>query len=146
MRNRLMWTVTVLSAVTISTIGLIPSHAASQAPATPAGWILGDDADTKKNPLAADAATLAAGKAIYKDKCMDCHGPAGAGDGPDADPEARVDMDLTNAKRAGRNPDGVVYYKVLNGRRRPKMPAFKGELTEQQIWSVVTYAQSLRKK
>ena len=54
-------------------------------------------------------------------------------------------MDLTNPKRAGRNPDGVVYYKVLNGRRRPKMPAFKGELTDQQIWSVVTYAQSLRK-
>ena len=144
MRNRLMWVGTILGAVTISTIGLVGFQATPQAPATPAGWILGEDADEKKNPLAADAATLATGKAVYKDKCAGCHGPAGLGDGPDADPEARADMDLTNPKRAGRNPDGVVYYKVLNGRRRPKMPAFKGELTDQQIWSVVTYAQSLR--
>jgi mono/diheme cytochrome c family protein len=55
-------------------------------------------------------------------------------------------MDLTNPERADRNVDGVVYYKVLNGRRRPKMPTFKEELTEQQIWAVVTYVQSLRKK
>ena len=108
-------------------------------------WTLGEDAETKKNPLAADAKTLASGKAVFKDKCQRCHGPGGVGDGPDADPDAREDMDLTNAKRAGRNPDGVVYYKVLNGRRRPKMPPFKEELTEEQIWAVVTYAQSLRK-
>jgi mono/diheme cytochrome c family protein len=55
-------------------------------------------------------------------------------------------MDLTNAKRAARNPDGVVYYKVLNGRKKPKMPAFKDELTEQQIWAVVAHVQNLRKK
>ena len=147
MRNRLMWASTLVTAMTISTIGLVGSQATGQAPATPTGWILEEDADTKKNPLTADAATLATGKAIYKDKCASCHGPAGLGDGPDSEPEARPDMDLTNPKRAGRNPDGVVYYKVLNGRRRPyKMPPFKGELTEQQIWSVVTYAQSLRKK
>jgi mono/diheme cytochrome c family protein len=55
------------------------------------------------------------------------------------------DMDLTVAKRAARNPDGVVFYKVMNGRRKPKMPAFKEELTQEQVWAVVAYAQSLRK-
>ena len=109
-------------------------------------WILGEDADTKKSPLTIDAKTLAIGKGIYKDKCERCHGPGGLGDGPDSDPEAAPDMDLTNAKRAARNPDGVVYYKVLNGRKKPKMPAFKDELTEQQIWSVVAHVQTLRKK
>jgi mono/diheme cytochrome c family protein len=142
-----MWTAAVLATVTMSTIGVGGSQATGQAAAAPSGWILEDDADTRKNPLAADPATLASGEAIYKDKCAGCHGPAGLGDGPDSEPEARADMDLTNPKRAGRNPDGVVYYKVLNGRRRPyKMPPFKGELTEEQIWRVVTYAQSLRKK
>lgn len=139
-----MWTAAVVAALAATAISGIGSAAAAQA--TPAGWILGDDADTKKNPVVADAATLAAGKGIYKDKCQRCHGPGGLGDGPDSDPDAREDMDLTNPKRAARNPDGVVYYKVLNGRRRPKMPAFKDELTEQQIWTVVTYAQSLRKR
>jgi mono/diheme cytochrome c family protein len=54
-------------------------------------------------------------------------------------------MDLTNASRASKNPEGVMFYKVSNGRKKPKMPAFKDELTEQQIWSVIAYAQSLRK-
>ena len=54
-------------------------------------------------------------------------------------------MDLTNAKRADRNSDGVVFYKVWNGRRKPKMPAFKDDLNEQQVWSVVAYVQTLRK-
>lgn len=110
------------------------------------GWNLGQDAETKKSPVTPDPPTLAAGKALYKDKCQRCHGPGGLGDGPDSDPDARPDMDLTNPRRASRNPDGVVYYKVMNGRRRPKMPAFKGDLSEQQIWTVVAYTQSLRKK
>ena len=37
-----------------------------------------------------------------------------------------------------------MFYKVSNGRKKPKMPAFKDELSEQQIWSVVAYAQTLR--
>lgn len=117
------------------------SHAASAS-----GWQLPPDADGTANPLTGDAKTLAAGKAIFKDKCTRCHGAAGIGDGPDADPDHREDMDLTSARRADRNSDGVVFYKVSNGRKRPKMPAFKGELTDQQIWSVVTYVQTLRKK
>ena len=110
------------------------------------GWVLPEDAATKKNPLTIDAKTLATGKGVYKNKCERCHGPGGLGDGADADPELAADMDLTNAKRADRNPDGVVYYKIVNGRKKPKMPAFKDELSEEQIWAVVAHVQSLRKK
>jgi len=112
----------------------------------PAGWILPEDAEQKKNPHPVDEKLIAAGMDIYKDKCARCHGPGGLGDGPDADPEVQADMDLTNPKRAERNSDGVVFYKVWNGRRRPKMPAFSKELTEDQTWAVVAYAQTLRKK
>jgi mono/diheme cytochrome c family protein len=115
-------------------------------PAQPAGWVLPPNAAETKNPHTVDDKLIASGRAIYKDKCQRCHGPGGLGDGPDADPEYREDMDLTNPKRADRNVDGLVYYKVLNGRRKPKMPAFKDELTPEQIWSVVAYAQTLRKK
>ena len=103
------------------------------------------DADDKKNPLPVDEKLIATGKAVFKDKCERCHGPGGLGDGPDADPDA-TDMDLTNAKRADRNSDGVVFYKVWNGRKKPKMPTFSSEITEEQAWAVVAYAQSLRKK
>jgi mono/diheme cytochrome c family protein len=112
---------------------------------TPSGWQLPPDAAETKNPHAVDDKLLAAGRAIFRDKCQRCHGPGGLGDGPDPEPDARDDMNLTNPKRADRNPDGVVYYKVANGRRRPKMPAFKEELKPEQIWAVVAYVQSLRK-
>jgi high-affinity iron transporter len=121
-------------------------EAAQQSGGSQSGWQLPPDADTKKSPLQPDAKVLATGKSVFKDKCTKCHGSAGIGDGPDADPEHREDMDLTNPKRADRNSDGVVFYKVWNGRRKPKMPAFKEELNEQQVWSVVAYVQTLRKK
>jgi mono/diheme cytochrome c family protein len=140
----------VLTAIAVSLTAVIlhgaPKLAAQSAPAkpNPSGWQIPPEADTVKSPLTVDEKVLASGKAVFKDKCERCHGPGGLGDGPDADPDAMGDMDLTVAKRAARNPDGVVFYKVMNGRRKPKMPAFKEELTQDQVWAVVAYAQSLR--
>ena len=111
----------------------------------PDSWTLPPAAEQKKNPLTVDAKVLAQGKSIFKSKCQKCHGPNGKGDGPDADPEHQENMDLTRASRASKNPDGVMFYKVSNGRKKPKMQAFKDQLTEEQIWAVVAYAQSLRK-
>ena len=110
------------------------------------GFNLPPDAADTKNPLTVDDKVLAAGKQVFSDKCQKCHGEKGLGDGPDADPDHAEEMNLTNPKRADRNPDGVVFYKVSNGRRSPKMPAFKEELSKDQIWSVVSYVQTLRKK
>lgn len=110
------------------------------------GWQLPADAASLKSPLTVDEKVLAAGKAIFGDKCRKCHGPGGLGDGPDADPDYAEEMNLTNPKRAERNPDGVVFHKVMNGRRNPKMPAFREELSQEQIWTVVAYVQSLRRR
>ena len=142
------------SRVAIVTAALLASSAAAfagsraielaQNPAS--GWQLPADADQKKNPHQVDDALLSTGRAVYKDKCARCHGPGGLGDGADADPDARKNMDLTNGTRADQNADGVVFYKVWNGRRRPRMPAFNKELSEDQAWAVVAYVQSLRKK
>jgi mono/diheme cytochrome c family protein len=133
-------------AFSAAVIGLAAGSPAQQpAAASKSGWTLPPEAETTKNPLTVDAKVLAAGKAVFKEKCQKCHGPSGKGDGPDADPDAQEDMDLTTAKRAARNTDGVVFFKVSNGRKKPKMPAQKDELTKDQIWSVVSYVQSLRK-
>lgn len=114
--------------------------------ANPNGWTLPPEADQEKNPFAGDEKALAAGKELFEKNCKRCHGPGGKGDGPDADPDAMQDMDLTVARRANRNPDGIVFYKVWNGRKKPKMPAFKDELTKDQVWQIVRYAQTLRAK
>src|SRR4029079_5573039 len=60
--------------------------------------------------------------------------------------DSQQEMDLAVAKRGPRNPDGVVFYKVWNGRKKPKMPAFKDELSKDQVWRIVSYAQTLRAK
>jgi mono/diheme cytochrome c family protein len=110
----------------------------------PNGWQIPPEADQEKNPFAGDAKAIAAGKELFAKKCQRCHGPGGKGDGPDADPDAMQDMDLTVARRAARNPDGVVFYKAWNGRKKPKMPAVKDELTRDQLWQIVSYVQTLR--
>ena len=120
----------------------------AQTPAQPraGGWTIPPDAAQEKNPVAGDPKAIAAGKELFGKKCQRCHGPQGKGDGPDADPDNQEDMDLTVARRAARNPDGVVFYKAWNGRGKPKMPAFKDELTKDQVWQIVSYVQTLRAK
>jgi len=113
-------------------------------PSNPNGWILPPEAAQEKNPFAGDAKAVASGKELFKKSCERCHGPGGKGDGKDADPDHMQDMDLTTARRAARNPDGVVFYKAWNGRKSPKMPAVKDELTKEQLWQIVTYVQTLR--
>ena len=39
------------------------------------------DAAKQKNPVAADATSIAAGKTIYEKNCANCHGKTGVGDG-----------------------------------------------------------------
>lgn len=144
MNRRWLMTVFVFACIAVSAIA---ARQATQPAAKSggSGWTLPPEAETTKNPLTVDPKLLATGKSIFKEKCQKCHGASGKGDGPDADPDAQEDMNLTRADRAAKNPDGVVFYKVFNGRKKPKMPAQKDDLSKEQIWSVVAYVQTLRK-
>ena len=110
------------------------------------GWKIPPNAAEEKNPFPTNDALRAAGKKVFSTKCVRCHGPLGKGDGPDAESDHKKDMDLTRADRASQNPDGVVFYKVWNGRSSPRMPAFEDQLSKEQAWAVVAYVQSLRPK
>ena len=110
------------------------------------GWQLPASAADEKNPVEVNAATLAAGRRLFREHCQRCHGPQGKGNGSDADPKFKRTMDLTSADRADRNPDGVVFHKIWSGRERPKMPPFKDKLAKDEVWSIVAYVQSLRAK
>jgi mono/diheme cytochrome c family protein len=135
-----------LAAVYVMSFAIVSTRAAQEQASNPNGWQLPPTANEEKNPFAGDAKAVAAGKELFLKNCKRCHGPGGLGDGPDADPDTSQDMDLTVAKRASRNPDGVVFYKLWNGRKKPKMPAFKNEgLTKDQAWQIVAFVQTLRK-
>lgn len=143
--NRRSLAAVVLAFLSITVTAIAAKQPAPQAGKSASGWLLPPEAETTKNPLTVDGKLLATGRAIFKDKCQKCHGASGRGDGPDADPDAVEDMDLTRASRAAKNPDGVVFFKAWNGRKKPKMPAVKDDLTKDQLWAVVAYVQTLRK-
>lgn len=127
--------------------GTAPRQAAAGGQQTrPGGWTIPENAADEKNPFAGDPKAIETGKTLFKKHCERCHGPSGKGDGPDADPDNQADMDLTVARRAARNPDGVVFYKAWNGRAKPKMPAVKDDMTKEQLWQIVSYVQTLRQK
>lgn len=108
------------------------------------GWSVPPTAASEKSPLTVNDTVLAAGKKLFNDRCAKCHGLHGKGDGPEGDESHQEDMDLTVAARAAKNPDGVVFYKIWNGRSSSKMPPLSKELTKDQVWSIVAYVQSLR--
>src|SRR5262245_12428795 len=103
------------------------------------GWTIPATANEEKSPLTVNPAVLANGKKLFTDKCQRCHGPEGKGDGPEGEAEHKQDMNLTVASRAARNSDGVVFYKIWNGRAVPKMPKFSEELSKEQVWAIVAY-------
>src|SRR5579862_9533798 len=102
------WSVcAALAAIYVLSLALVSPQAAQQK-SSANGWNIPPNAEEQKNPVAGDPKAIAAGKELYTKNCKRCHGPGGLGDGPDADPDSTQDMDLTVAKRAARNPDGVV--------------------------------------
>src|SRR5215207_10484400 len=108
------WSLFAIAAILFTAGFAASATQAPQPPSNPRGWILPPEADEEKNPLAGDPKAVEAGKELFNKTCKRCHGPGGKGDGPDADPEHMQDMDLTTARRAARNADGVVFYKVWN--------------------------------
>ena len=107
---------------------------------TPWSWPVPEEARQLKNPLQPSAAALSSAKKIYLDKCANCHGDSGKGDGPDA---ARYDpqpADFTNAKRMAGVTDGELFYKISEGKK--PMPVFKSKLTEGDRWQLVLLIRS----
>ena len=133
-RAVLAWSVLTLAAGTI---------AAGEAPGRSEGWQIPEGAEGQRNPVLGDATALARGRRLYQSKCQRCHGLDGTGSGPDADAD-HAPGDLTDGSRASRNPDGVMFYKIWNGRTKPKMPAMKAEIDPMDVWTVIHYVKTLR--
>ena len=141
---RVMWTWTGSIAVWATAVMAVSRPPVLAAPQ--GGWILPAGAAAEKSPLTVTDALLASGRKLFVSKCQHCHGAAGKGDGDDANPKYRQDMDLTKADDVADNPDGVVFYKIWNGRSSPRMPAFSEQISKEQAWTIVAYVQTLRPK
>ena len=117
---------------------------AAQAPPGFNGWRIPHGAAAELNPAPVGAEALAKGQRLFKAKCYSCHGSDGSGHGPEAEP-SHPPGDLTDGRAAARNPDGVLFYKIWNGRAKPRMPAMKLDLSRDEVWMLVAYVKTLRK-
>ena len=104
-------------------------------------WKAPASADAKKNPLTADAATIAAGKTVYVKECQSCHGKKGKGDGPSAKDLDIPAGDFSKATMQSQS-DGALFWKTSEGRK--PMPSFKKKLTEDKIWQTIIYMRTLK--
>ena len=103
-------------------------------------WTVPEEAKRRTNPLESSESGLKAARAIYLDKCANCHGEAGKGDGHDASLYDPAPSNFTDARRMHGVTDGEMFYKMSEGRK--PMPAFKKRLTEQQRWELILLIRS----
>jgi mono/diheme cytochrome c family protein len=100
-----------------------------------------------KNPVAASAASIKAGEALYTKNCSFCHGAKALGDGKLA-PAGTKPANLTDATWERGGSDGEIHATILNGTTASggKMPGVKGRLSDTDVWNIVNYLRSLGPK
>jgi len=99
-----------------------------------------------KNPYAGNADAAAAGKTIFEQNCVTCHGDKGLGDGPagsSLDPKP-ANLQVA-AKQAG---DTYMHFVISEGGAAAgfsaSMASYKGTLSDDDIWKVITYIDTLK--
>ena len=101
----------------------------------------GGAAVQERNPIAPTAESIAAGKTLYADNCLSCHGETGAGDGPAAAALNPPPADLIT--HVPLHPDRVLFGFIHDGIPGTGMAGAGGMLSDDEIWHVVNYIQTL---
>jgi mono/diheme cytochrome c family protein len=131
--KKVLFAVLILAALTVAACGG-GSAAVATPPPVPAEYA------GKTNPLGADAAT--AGAEVFKTNCESCHGPQGHGDGPAGAALDPAPKDLPSfVPTVG---DDFLYWRINTGKEGTSMVAWKGVLTDDQIWQVVAFVRTLK--
>jgi PQQ-dependent dehydrogenase (methanol/ethanol family) len=92
-----------------------------------------DRAEAQRNPFSGNPQAVAAGRILYKQACVACHGADARGDrGPS----------LVSGSPAHGNADGEIFLSIRGGIRGTQMPAF-ASFSSDQIWQLVSYLRGL---
>ena len=96
------------------------------------------------SPLPNSPEIVAQGKALYHGKgtCFNCHGKDGDGNGPVA---AQLNPSPRNFQHHGfwrHRTEGEIFWVIKNGSVGTSMVGFVGQLTDEEIWSIIQYERS----
>lgn len=97
------------------------------------------EAKVSTNPIPATADSILAGSLIYQQHCAACHGPTGAGNGPQATALNPRPADLRAHLAPGLHTDVQIFEWLTNGLPNTAMPAFGATLSAEQRWQVINY-------
>jgi mono/diheme cytochrome c family protein len=101
------------------------------------------DAAKPQNPVPADDTSIAAGKKLYADHCVECHGETGKGDGVRAPYATPTPPSLVDAEWQHGSTDGEIFTVIRDGVKDTDMAPFSDKMTTHQIWDVVNYLRSI---
>ncbi len=100
-------------------------------------WMVSEEKQNDKNPIAFSNESVKAGKVIYTTNCKSCHGDPTKDNGlplvpkpTDMGLQAFLDLDT----------DGSIFHKITEG--KGTMPQFGSILSEEDRWNVVNYIRS----
>ena len=93
------------------------------------------------SPLPESQEIIKQGKALYDGKggCFNCHGKEGGGNGPLA---AQLNPSPRNFQHHGfwrHRTEGEIFWVIKNGSVGTAMVGFGGQLTDEEIWSIIQY-------
>ena len=97
------------------------------------------------NPVALNDANLIAGIQLYTKHCAFCHGLAkGAAASPVAMGLSPQPPQLAT-DGVEDDPEGVTFWKIKHGIRWTGMPAWRGTLNDEQIWTLALFLKYMNK-
>src|SRR5438046_8612939 len=89
--------------------------------------------------------SLARGAVVFREQCVQCHGPTGRGDGPKAHHlEGPAPASLADRAAMSTVSPVAVYRKLTIGVAGTAMPQFEETLSPEDRWAVASYVATLR--
>jgi cytochrome c553 len=98
---------------------------------------------SQKNPLSANAATIADGKEAFSHYCVACHGLDGQNTGVPFANRMSPPVPLLSGKDIQAYTDGQLKWVIDYGIWPSGMPGSKDTLSDDEIWSIVVYLRHL---
>ena len=90
------------------------------------------------NPLTPTPELIAEGKKLFhRTGCIACHGTNARG---------AVGPDLTDDEWLRTPSDEMVFNTIHNGRQGTAMSGFSGDITDEQIWTIITWLRDENRK
>ena len=94
-----------------------------------------------KNPVKADAKSIAAGRELWKKNCSFCHGDTGLGDGVKSRTLKVFPGNFSSNAYQSLNEEKI-FSRIKFGLE--EMPKFDGKIADKDIWHLVNYTRTFK--